>query len=175
MATRRQLPILNQKMAPPAGEGPGLEGEAEDRPPWHWAAIGALLVFVLWLPLAMVGQWAARGLVAVPGGSPAEVEAFLAGASAATRGRVMAAMMGPPLVAFGAACAGGGAIVGRHGGKAGAREAAVGGLSAATVAWGLTTAQSGLGATWALWLPLALLAAGFAYGGGRWGERARPR
>ncbi len=79
MATRRQLPILNQKMAPPAGAGPGLEGEVEDRPPWHWAAIGALLVFVLWLPLAMVGQWAARGWRRGAGRSPAEVEAFAGG------------------------------------------------------------------------------------------------
>ncbi|MCU0653828.1 MAG: hypothetical protein MUF64_00570 [Polyangiaceae bacterium] len=176
MAERRQLPILNQKLAPPAGSIPGVDGE-EERPPWHWSAIGAVLVFALWLPLAMVGQWlSSRLLLAlVPGGSAQQIEGYLAGATASARLGVKAATAGPPLLCFAAACLAGGAMVGRFGGKAGTKEAAVGGLVAASTAWALTAAAVGFGASWVLWPPVALLAVGFAFAGGRLGERLRPR
>lgn len=176
MAERRQLPILNQKMAPPAGTV-APPGEDEERPPWHWSAIGAVLVFALWLPLAMVGQWVSsqilRGLV--PAGSSAQIEAFLAQASGSTRALVKASTVGPPLVGFALACLAGGALVGRFGGKAGRKEATVAGLVAATTAWALTAAGAGLGATWMLWPPIAALGAGFGVLGGYIGERQRPQ
>ena len=176
MAARRQLPILNQKMAPPAGTVEAPE-EGEERPPWHWSGIGAVLVFALWLPLAMVGQWLSRGLLGalVPAGSAEETEAFLARATGAIRWSVKAATVGPPLAGFALACLAGGAMVGRFGGRAGKKEAAVAGVVAASTAWALTAAGAGLGATWVLWPPVALLGAGFALAGGRWGERQRPR
>ncbi|MCS6898919.1 MAG: hypothetical protein RMJ98_04200 [Myxococcales bacterium] len=176
MAVRRQLPILNQKMASPAGAGTSPE-EGADRPPWHWSAIGAVLIFALWLPLAMVGQWLSRGLlgVLVPVGTAEETEAFLARATGAVRWSVRTATVGPPLLGFALACLAGGAMVGRFGGQAGAKEAAVAGVVAASTAWALTAARVGLGATWMLWPPVALLGAGFALAGSCWGERQRPR
>jgi hypothetical protein len=173
---RRQLPILNQKLAPPVGTvAPPDEGE--ERPPWHWSAIGAVLIFAVWLPLAMVGQWLSGRLLGglVPAGSAAQTEAFLAQATAATRLGVKAATVAPPLLGFAAACLAGGAMVGRFGGQAGKKEATVAGLVAASTAWALTAAGAGLGATWVLWPPVALLGAGFALLGGRLGEGQRPR
>jgi tRNA-(ms[2]io[6]A)-hydroxylase len=93
-----------------------VEGD-EDRPPWHWSAIGAVGVFVLWLPLAF--------------------------AASALLGR---AEPGPLLVvlnaaAFAIASFGAGYLVGRFGGKAGRREATVSGGAAGTIAWMLAASQ----------------------------------
>lgn len=176
MAERRQLPILNQKMAPAAGTVAPPE-EDDDRPPWHWSAIGAVLVFTLWLPLAMAGQWVSRQLLLglVPGGSTSQVGEFLTNASTSAQLSVKVAMVGPPLTSFAFACISGGALVGYFGGKAGRKEATVGGLVAATTAWALTAAGVGLGAAWMLWPPVAVLGSGFALLGGYLGERRRRR
>ncbi|RYE94208.1 MAG: hypothetical protein EOO75_02565 [Myxococcales bacterium] len=175
MAARRQLPILRQPAAPPAGTVPAPD-DPDERPPWHWSAIGAVLIFATWLPLAMVGQWASRRLVGwlAPAGSQAELTARLAAASSGERAAVQAATVLPPLLAFAAACLAGAALVGRFGHRAGVREAAVAGVVATSTAWALTAAGDGLGATWMLWPPMALLGLALGWLGGRIGWRLRP-
>jgi tRNA-(ms[2]io[6]A)-hydroxylase len=129
------------------------EGD-EDRPPWHWSAIGAVGVFVLWLPMAIA------------------VNELLGG-------RAGAAAVVMNAAAFALASFGAGFLVGRFGGKAGRREAAVGGLGAAAVAWMLAAAPSvradtGVLVTWALVLAaLGALGGGAAWLGGARGVRGR--
>jgi tRNA-(ms[2]io[6]A)-hydroxylase len=131
----------------------GAEGD-EDRPPWHWAAIGAVGVFVFWLPLAI-------------------------GVNALLGGRSGAAVVALHAAAFVLASAGSGFLVGRFGGKAGRREAAAGGLGAAGVAWLLAAAQGlhasvGTLVTWALLLAaMGALGGGAAWLGGARGVRGR--
>ena len=82
------------------------------------------------------------------------------------------------LGAFCVACVGGGACVGRFGGRARAREAAAAGVGASSVVW-VVAALGGALTPW----PLALAALGalvassapLGYVGGRIGERARPK
>ncbi len=174
MAARRQLPILHQPAAPAAGTVPAPD-DPDERPPWHWSAIGALLIFVSWLPLGMVAQWATALLVPVlvPGSSLAEVSKALASATPERRVLLSMSLAAMPLLGFVAACLVGGGLVGRFGGKAGVREAAVAGVVAASTAWALTAAGVGLGSTWMLWPPIALVGLGAGWLGGRLGVRAR--
>jgi tRNA-(ms[2]io[6]A)-hydroxylase len=170
----RQLPIVGQKPAPPPGTVAAPD-DPDERPPWHWAGIGAVLIFTAWLPLALVSGWLTRMLldVLVPAAGRADVVAFRAGAPTSTQVGVRAAMVGPAALAFALASAGGGALVGRFGGRAGPREGAVAGWLAASTAWALTAAASGLGSTWALWFPVAGLGTLAAWLGARAGLRAR--
>lgn len=130
------------------------EPEDEDRPPWHWSAIGAVGSFVLWLPLAIV------------------VNAVI-GARTGTIGAALNA------AAFALACFGAGLIVGRFGGKAGAKEAMIGGASAAAIAWLLAATRSlvmdvRVIVTWLLLLlAIAVLGAGAARIGGAIGVKRR--
>jgi MFS family permease len=130
------------------------EPEDEDRPPWHWSAIGAVGSFVLWLPLAIVVN---AGLGARGGAIGATLNA----------------------AAFAIACFGAGLVVGRFGGKAGRKEAAIGGASVAAIAWALAAKQSmplSLGAivTWLLLLvAIGALGGGAAWLGGALGVRRR--
>lgn len=132
------------------------EPEDEDRPPWHWSAIGAIGSFVLWLPLAIL------------------VNAVI-GARAGAIGATLNA------AAFAIACSGAGLIVGRFGGKAGRREAAIGGAGAGAIAWALAATQSmamALGAivTWLLLLAaIGAIGAGAAWLGGALGVKLRVR
>jgi hypothetical protein len=176
MAERRHLPIAGQSRAPEPGSLPDPMAD-EERPPWHWSGIGAVLIFVLWLPLAMVGQWVSGRLVGalLPPGSEAELAAYMAAASGGKRLLLAAASVGPLALGFAVACVAGGALVGRHGGAAGRKEATVAGLAAASTAWALTAAASGLGASWFLWPPIALLGSLFGWAGGVVGLRLRPR
>ena len=142
------------------------EGE---RPPWHWSAIGAVAIFAAWLPLAPLAGWAARALAAraAPGATDTGGRLWLA-----------ANLLGPPLAAFLVAACAGGAVVGRFGGRAGTKEAAVAGTVAAATAWalGLASTERGLDAA-ALGLLAAILVAGAlsATFGGRLGVARRPR
>src|SRR4051794_28731967 len=97
----RHLPLVNQKPAPAPGSMPAPD-TGEDKPPWHWSGIGAVLVFTLWLPLAMVGQWISRLWVAslVPEGAEAEIASFLRLASPALRFRIQCALVVPQLAMF---------------------------------------------------------------------------
>lgn len=169
----RQLPILGQKPAPAPGTVPPPEDE---RPPWHWSGIGAVLTFALWLPLSMLAELVASRAVAalVPGGSPSDVAQFLASASSGTRALVVVARVAPHVVitlVLGAFA--GGAMVGRFGKSAGAKEAAVGGLMAASAAWALTAVELGLSRTWIVWPFAAGIGTLAGWLGGRWGVAKR--
>jgi hypothetical protein len=168
----RHLPIAGQKQAPPPGT---VASPEEERPPWHWSAIGAVLVFTAWLPLAMIGQWLSARLVGmiVPAGVEGDTAAALAVLPPDRRALLHASLVGPQIVMFLLATYGGGFLVGRFGGKAGAKEAAVAGVLAASTAWALTAASQGLGRTFFLWPPVALLGLVGAYLGGRHGVRSR--
>ena len=126
----------------------------EDRPPWHWAAIGTVGIFVFWLPLSFI----VNGVLGMRTGAAAVVL---------------------NVTAFAGACFGAGFLVGRFGGKAGPREAAAGGLAAAAVAW-LVSAIPSLRADVAVLLTLGLLliamlaiAGGTAFLGGKLGIAKR--
>lgn len=176
MAARRHLPIAGQKPAPAPGTVAAPDAN-QQRPPWHWVGIGALLILVLWLPLAMLGMWLAARLSAavIPAATAAETAAALARAPAATRLLAGLSSLGPLIVSLLVAFASGGALVGRHGGHAGRREAAAAGVLAATAAWALGASGPGpLSAALLLWPPLALLGGLAAFGGGAWGQRKRP-
>ena len=172
----RHLPIVNQKPAPAPGTVDAPD-EGDDRPPWHWSGIGAALVFVLWLPLAMVGQWLSQLALSLllPADQEGDMSAFLRSASATLRAEVRVATVLPHALMFALAAVAGGALVGRFGGQAGVREASVAGLSAATVAWLLTALSVGLSGTWILWFPAAVIGFSCAWLGGRLGFRKRPR
>lgn len=105
---KRRLPLLPKVEVAEEGD--------EDRPPWHWAAIGCVGVFVFWLPLAFT----VNGLLAVGTGA---VGVLLNAA------------------AFGLACFGSGLLVGRFGGKAGKREATAGGVAASVLSCLLAAVQ----------------------------------
>ena len=171
----RQLPIVGQKKAPPPGTVPAPE-DPDERPPWHWSGIGAVLVFTSWLPLTLVSNVATRALVdrLVPAASRGDVDAHLATASPLARASLRAAMVVPGALAFAIGAAFGGWLVGRFGGRAGPREAAVAGLLSASTAWALLAATAGLGTTWLLWAPVALVGTVAAWLGGRLGRRGRP-
>lgn len=131
----------------------------EDRPPWHWSAIGFVGVYVVWLPLAFIVNGALKGALAAGGGTG-----------------LYATMAGLNVVAFAVACFAGGFVVGRFGGRAGRREATASGLSAGVIAWGLAAvegARSGL-LIWALLLAVvAAIGAGASRAGGAIGLARR--
>lgn len=156
---KRRLPLLQSSPEP--------DDETPDRPPWHWAGLGAMAVFFAWLPLAaLVGSIVARVLRSAPEGG-------MAGAPLEVR----LLMIGLHALAFAIASGLGGFLVGRFGGLAGVREAAASGAAAAVVAWGIAFAQAPKTAllVWALLL-FAIGAVG-AFGGfvgGRIGLARRP-
>jgi hypothetical protein len=126
--------------------------EDEDRPPWHWSAIGTVGVFVLWTPPAI----ALQGILA--GHAPG------------------LALVGLNTAAFILASFGSGFLVGRFGGKAGRREAMVGGAAAGATAW-LLAATQGVAAEilgWALLLAVMVgLGGAAARAGGALGVARR--
>ena len=120
---KRRLPLLASSPEPE---------ETPDRPPWHWAGLGAMAVFFAWLPLAaLVGSIIARVLRGAPEGG-------MAGAPLEVR----LLMIGLHALAFAIASAAGGFLVGRFGGLAGRREAMASGALAAVVAWAIAFAQA---------------------------------
>ena len=144
-APKRRLPML------PKVEVEG--GSDEDRPPWHWSAIGAVGVFLAWLPMATIVN---GPLLDLFGGAKSakitlNLAAFLLGSFA------------------------GGYLVGRFGGRAGVKEATLSGIAATMIAWVL--AVTGARASLLVWVTLltvlVTLAAGSARLGGRVGLRGR--
>lgn len=153
----RHLPIVSQK-APPEGDEP-----PEDRPPWHWSAICALFNFVLWVPLSLLAQPLAA--VAARAFSP----------SGDTRTATVATIAAHVIVTIGLGSTASGALVGRFGGRAGPREAAVGGVAAAAVACLLTASQVGAIGAAVFFLPFASVTALFCWLGGVLGHRRRAK
>jgi tRNA-(ms[2]io[6]A)-hydroxylase len=128
--------------------------EDEDRPPWHWSAIGVVGIFVFWLPLA----------------------AIVNGVLGARTGAITVLLNA---LAFALASFGAGLLVGRYGAKAGRREAAVSGCAAALTASLVALPQSlqaGAGGvvTWLLLLAvLGAIGGGAAWAGGAIGVSRR--
>jgi hypothetical protein len=100
------------------------DAAAARRPRWQWVLIGAGFVITLFLPLSLVGLWLGSLLS----------HAIRSDESGATR-IVLGTL--PVASSFLIACAGAGAMVGRFGGRAKAREAALSGALGAFAGWGL--------------------------------------
>lgn len=158
---KKRLPVLQDE---------GDDDEAQDRPPWHWSAIGMIATFLAWLPLASIANaLVARMLRSV---DPAEDAALAAAAPA----KVRAIMIGVNALCFALAALAGGYLVGRFGGRAGRREATVSGLLAALLAWGIAMAQAQAIdiLVWSLLLVvIGAIGSGAAYLGGRVGLKRR--
>jgi hypothetical protein len=107
------------------------DAAAARRPRWQWVLIGAGFVLTLFLPLSLLGVWLGAALS----------HTFVTAASGATR-IVLGAL--PVALSFLIACAGAGAMVGRFGGKAKAREAALSGALGAFSGWGLAAVGGSL-------------------------------
>lgn len=154
-SSKRRLPVLQARH--------GDDEPSEDRPPWHWVGIGTVATFLVWLPLAaLIATLLRRMLAGSDDPSP----------------RVQFVMAALNLIAFLIAGFAGGLLVGRFGGRAGAREATGGGATTAAVAWALVLARGAPAGVlfWVMLLVvLATLGGGAAYGGGRLGLRLRPR
>jgi MFS family permease len=156
-APKRRLPVL-QNAAP--------EPPAEDRPPWRWAALGAVATFIAWLPLSLLTQTAVTRAV------PLEAED---GTPNARAGVLLACCHA---LAFFAGAFAGGFLVGRLGDKVGRREAAAAGALAGALSWTLGISQGAPGGAlaWGLLLVIILaLGAGGGSLGGALGLRLRKR
>jgi hypothetical protein len=123
----RRLPVLQNQDTDDAA--------AARRPRWQWVLIGAGLVITLFLPLSWIGVWIGSWLSRAASG----------GASGATP---IVLGVAPVAFSFLIACAGGGALVGRFGGRAKAPEAALSGSLGALIGWGLAA----LGGSLSPWL-----------------------
>lgn len=163
MPPTRRLPVLQNAPAD------------EERPPWHWAVIGAVFIFSIWAPLAMVSSWIGGRVVHhLIGELPRdELSLRLADASAADRFWLWFALTVVPVVAYGLACVGSGALVGRFGGRAGPREAAVGGALAAVSAAVVMLLQAGADVSVASLVVLVPVGMGGAWLGGAFGKKRR--
>jgi tRNA-(ms[2]io[6]A)-hydroxylase len=170
---KRHLPVLQQK------KGEGEEGE--ERPPWHWSAIGAVATFLAWYPLAMLAQQWAKSTAErlVPGDDgDAQREAFLA-LTPGQRIWLSALSVFGPMVALAIAAVLGGVLVGRFGGRAGKKEATMAGVATGVIASLLTSPSmitSGQGLEWTMTAAIITILAGVsARGGSAIGLRLRPR
>jgi len=100
------------------------DAAAARRPRWQWVLIGAGFVITLFLPLSLLGVWLGTLLSHA-------VRSDERGATRIVLGTL------PVALSFLIACAGAGAMVGRFGGRAKAREAALSGALGAFAGWGL--------------------------------------
>jgi tRNA-(ms[2]io[6]A)-hydroxylase len=150
---KRRLPVL--------GSSPPDDVPDAERPAWHWSAIGAVAIFLVWLPLAA--------------GAAALAARIASGDQGAARPGAHLAIFALHAGGFALACLAGGYFIGRFGGKAGRREASVSGLAAATVAWALGIATTGLAWAPALVVLVLLASMGAVAGGigGGFGRRHR--
>ncbi len=164
---------------PPTRRLPVLQNASpdEERPAWHWVPIGVLFMISIWAPLAMVASWGSAHWVRRILGDlpPDELSMRLADASGADRFAIGFAVTVVPVLAFALACMAGGALVGRFGGRASAREAALGGALTALAGAGLTLLQGSATAAIASFLVLGPVGVGAAWVGGRLGWRLRGR
>jgi hypothetical protein len=101
------------------------DAAAARRPRWQWVLIGAGFVITLFLPLSLLGVWLGSVL------SYSVVPRSKTSATQIVLGTL------PVAFSFLIACAGAGAMVGRFGGRAKAREAALSGALGALAGWGL--------------------------------------
>jgi hypothetical protein len=123
----RRLPVLQNQDTDDAA--------AARRPRWQWVLIGAGLVITLFLPLSWLGIWLGAWLSRVAAHGASGVAPIVLGVA-------------PVALSFLIACGGAGALVGRFGGRAKAREAALSGSLGAFIGWGLAA----LGGSLSPWL-----------------------
>lgn len=140
MNAKRHLPVLRD---PSENDGLRLSSVT-------WVFVGAFGIFLLWLPLSMVGLWVSRisGLF----------------------------VLGPLLLSFGLATFFGAALVGRYESNRRRDIPVFAGLLAALGIVLLAALQGALRPlpfALVVFVVLAVLVAIFAYLGGRWGERFR--
>ena len=140
-----------------------LPDQDDDRPPWHWSAIGSVLVFVLWLPLSMITAWLSRLAL---GDTP---EAAVSHGQAALV-QVLVAVLGLALASVAASV-----IVTRYGKTAGVREVTVSGLAVAIIATLVAVVSSGRVMDVWIVVPVAIVSAGACHVGGRIGRALRAR
>lgn len=129
---KRRLPVLR----------PSDEPEPDDRPPWHWAGLGAVAIFVVWLPLAAVATSLGQRWVAS------------APEAADVPTRVRALLVAVHALAFALACLVGGFFVRRVGARTTPRHAVASGVLAAAIAWVLAATQGLSNAGLLVWAAL---------------------
>jgi len=158
----RRLPVIQSKAPEDAA--------AEERPAWHWILIGAGFVLTIWIPLALIALWLSRhlGALLAPTHDPEALARAMATASSARRILLGVASLGPLALSYAVATVSAGALVGRFGGRAGRREAALGGLLAASVAWSFSAATGSL-SPWPVALGSFVVLAGSGILLARWG------
>lgn len=164
MAAKRSLPIAGQKPAPPPGTVPPPD-DPDERPPWHWTLIGTGFVFLVWLPLAAIGNGLAGHAV----------EVLARGDEGRAQALASRAILFVGVVGFAIAALTGGLLVGRFGARAGVRQATLAGVIAPVIAWLLTAASVGFLTSLPALGPLVAIGALAAWAGGRWGLRLRPK
>jgi tRNA-(ms[2]io[6]A)-hydroxylase len=121
---KRRLPVLQPK-----------DDDGVPRPPWQWSALGGVATFLAFVPLAFGAVTLARRTHAayIPTSDPAEVQRAVAAMTASQRLWLGVLTVLGPFVALAVSSFAGGLFVGRFGGEAGKKEAALGGLVAASV------------------------------------------
>jgi tRNA-(ms[2]io[6]A)-hydroxylase len=139
------------------------EDDGDERPPWHWVALGVVATFVVWLPLAGLANTVLQRMLerATDTELPPSVRL---------------AMVGLNVLAFVIAGAAGGYLVGRFGGRAGQREASASGVVVATIAWGIALTQEARAGVlgWSVLLVVMVtIGSAASYAGGRAGIRRR--
>jgi len=134
------------------------DAAAARRPRWHWVLIGAGFVITLFLPLSQLGVWLGHRLSET---APSENGALRIGLGAL-----------PVALSFLIAAGAAGALVGRFGGRAKTREAALSGALGAFIGWGLA-ALGGPLSPWVVavtaFFVLVIFGAGAAFVGARLG------
>ena len=166
----RRLPVIQQAASDDAA--------AAARPRWHWLLIGAGLTTTIWVPLSVAAAPLGTAIAARAMGLARDDVVSGAAALSARDRMVLAALSAAPLlISFATASGLAGMLVGRFGGHAGRREAALGGILAAAFA-GIVGAVGGSGLP-----PLGMLLAGgalagvgalFGFLGAGFGVRKRP-
>lgn len=156
---KRRLKVLQPK-----------DDEEEERPPWHWSAIGMVAIFLLWLPLAYLSQRWVEARYAALGTAEQAAEAFQAMSPWMRLSFGVHVVLGP-ILSLVLACFAGGAFVARFGADAGKNEAMAAGLAVATIASLIGAWQmlpSGAWDAWGLSAAVMLVSAGAAARGGAW-------
>ncbi len=151
---------------------PKDDDDGEARPPWHWSAIGAVAIFLVWLPLAYLSQLWVQARYAALGTPEQAAEAFRTMSPLLRLSFGLHTVLGP-ILSLVLACLAGGMFVARFGGGAGAgsNEAMAAGLAVAGIASLIGAWQmlpSGAWDAWGLSAAVMLVAAGAAARIGAW-------
>jgi hypothetical protein len=168
VAEKRRLPVLPSPKA-------GGEDEIEPRPPWHWVGFGTVLIFAAWLPLAYVGGAVQARMLASRfgvGASKDQIDLALAAMTAGERAQLALSQAIPGVLALALAAFAGGLVVGKFGGGAGTREAAMSGAVTAIIATILAFRGMSIPALVSGIVTFAV-AIGFAAWGGRVGRQKK--